>query len=393
MCVYKWWCAYSLWQSGHLARHNRIHTGEKNFPCLFPGCQSRFSRQDNMMQHYRTHMSPKSRKSTKRNSITTMTTSTTTSSSPVMDDSRPRPRLHAHHRIQFGVERPLTIDQHLSNYHQSLASPERFSSVRYENGDSNAIRTSVISSNESITNITSRNGKDSFYQHRQLSFPNNNNTKTQDTASKSHASSPSSTQSTTTHIDHNNNESDRRDADGLLQLAHVVSTFGWIHGFVYSLYSLLVCLSKVLVILLDTQQPPLALPFIIMHSDTLVTHTCWLIFIYACINKQPHCSMNYSNVPFLYSCSITSNNTLHNNSICTWLLTCRNLVLNTLMPYMDAYTLTIHNNNLGDDHSSYNATDSHTCTLAVVVVASCLVDMEKVEEERSSCLALKSVRK
>lgn len=180
-----------------------------------------------MMQHYRTHMSPKSRKSTKRNSITTMTTSTATSSSPVMDDSRPRPRLHAHHRIQFGVERPLTIDQHLSNYHQSLASPERFSSVQYENGDSNAIRTSVISSNnESITNITSRNGKDSFYQHRQLSFPNNNNTKTQDTASKSHISSPSSTQSTTTHIDHNSNESDRRDADGLLQLAHVVSTFG-----------------------------------------------------------------------------------------------------------------------------------------------------------------------
>lgn len=48
--------------SGHLARHNRIHTGEKNFHCLYPGCPSRFSRQDNMMQHYRTHMSNKSRR-------------------------------------------------------------------------------------------------------------------------------------------------------------------------------------------------------------------------------------------------------------------------------------------------------------------------------------------
>ncbi|PKC70479.1 hypothetical protein RhiirA1_318301, partial [Rhizophagus irregularis] len=46
----------------HLARHNRIHTGEKNFQCLMPGCTSKFSRQDNMMQHYRTHLSVKSRR-------------------------------------------------------------------------------------------------------------------------------------------------------------------------------------------------------------------------------------------------------------------------------------------------------------------------------------------
>ncbi|KAI8344069.1 hypothetical protein BC941DRAFT_497432 [Chlamydoabsidia padenii] len=55
-------CKKSFTTSGHLARHNRIHTGEKNFNCLYPGCPSRFSRQDNMMQHYRTHMSSKSRR-------------------------------------------------------------------------------------------------------------------------------------------------------------------------------------------------------------------------------------------------------------------------------------------------------------------------------------------
>ncbi|KAI9030012.1 hypothetical protein CLU79DRAFT_419361 [Phycomyces nitens] len=55
-------CHKSFTTSGHLARHNRIHTGEKNFGCLHPGCLSRFSRQDNMMQHYRTHISPRSRR-------------------------------------------------------------------------------------------------------------------------------------------------------------------------------------------------------------------------------------------------------------------------------------------------------------------------------------------
>ncbi|KAI9317748.1 hypothetical protein BX666DRAFT_2112129 [Dichotomocladium elegans] len=55
-------CKKSFTTSGHLARHNRIHTGEKNFQCLYPGCPSRFSRQDNMMQHYRTHLSPRSRR-------------------------------------------------------------------------------------------------------------------------------------------------------------------------------------------------------------------------------------------------------------------------------------------------------------------------------------------
>ncbi|KAK9464361.1 hypothetical protein V1512DRAFT_268458 [Lipomyces arxii] len=48
-------CGRSFTTSGHLARHTRIHTGEKNYVCPETGCGARFSRQDNCMQHFRTH--------------------------------------------------------------------------------------------------------------------------------------------------------------------------------------------------------------------------------------------------------------------------------------------------------------------------------------------------
>ncbi|SMN20331.1 similar to Saccharomyces cerevisiae YDR043C NRG1 Transcriptional repressor that recruits the Cyc8p-Tup1p complex to promoters [Maudiozyma saulgeensis] len=48
-------CPKGFTTSGHLARHNRIHTGEKNHACPFNNCKQRFSRQDNCLQHYRTH--------------------------------------------------------------------------------------------------------------------------------------------------------------------------------------------------------------------------------------------------------------------------------------------------------------------------------------------------
>ncbi|GEQ72681.1 hypothetical protein JCM33374_g6368 [Metschnikowia sp. JCM 33374] len=56
-------CGRPFTTSGHLARHNRIHTGERNHKCPFPNCNARFARQDNCTQHYRTHLNGKSKRS------------------------------------------------------------------------------------------------------------------------------------------------------------------------------------------------------------------------------------------------------------------------------------------------------------------------------------------
>ena len=43
-------CERGFTTSGHLARHLRVHTGERNHKCPFPGCETRCSRQDNLQQ-------------------------------------------------------------------------------------------------------------------------------------------------------------------------------------------------------------------------------------------------------------------------------------------------------------------------------------------------------
>jgi len=55
-------CTMAFATAGHLSRHNRIHTGEKNHTCPHDGCGQKFSRHDNCIQHYRTHLRKKSRK-------------------------------------------------------------------------------------------------------------------------------------------------------------------------------------------------------------------------------------------------------------------------------------------------------------------------------------------
>lgn len=43
-------CDKSFTTSGHLARHIKMHTGERAHKCPFPGCETACSRQDNLQQ-------------------------------------------------------------------------------------------------------------------------------------------------------------------------------------------------------------------------------------------------------------------------------------------------------------------------------------------------------
>ena len=59
-------CSMAFTTSGHLSRHNRIHTGERNYTCPHEGCGQKFSRHDNCLQHYRTHLKKQGRRRRRR---------------------------------------------------------------------------------------------------------------------------------------------------------------------------------------------------------------------------------------------------------------------------------------------------------------------------------------
>ena len=40
---------------GQFARHYKIHSGVKNYICPLEGCNSSFTRKDNMKYHYKCH--------------------------------------------------------------------------------------------------------------------------------------------------------------------------------------------------------------------------------------------------------------------------------------------------------------------------------------------------
>ncbi|KAI9206535.1 uncharacterized protein BJ171DRAFT_402378, partial [Polychytrium aggregatum] len=48
-------CQRTFKRAEHLARHSRVHTGERPYACDFPGCTRMFSRADNMKAHKKTH--------------------------------------------------------------------------------------------------------------------------------------------------------------------------------------------------------------------------------------------------------------------------------------------------------------------------------------------------
>ncbi|CCF57044.1 hypothetical protein KAFR_0C00490 [Kazachstania africana CBS 2517] len=62
-------CTMAFTTSGHLSRHNKIHTGEKKYVCPFEGCGQRFSRHDNCVQHHKTHLRKKENSKSKSTSI------------------------------------------------------------------------------------------------------------------------------------------------------------------------------------------------------------------------------------------------------------------------------------------------------------------------------------
>ncbi|KAF8474767.1 hypothetical protein BDZ91DRAFT_711668 [Kalaharituber pfeilii] len=103
-------CGKSFTTSGHLARHTRIHTGEKNYVCPEPNCGARFSRQDNCMQHYRTHQSGSaSKRAARRRRLSADSAMSGRDTDRDMDSSVP---VHHHQRsLSYHATQPFSYTQ------------------------------------------------------------------------------------------------------------------------------------------------------------------------------------------------------------------------------------------------------------------------------------------
>lgn len=106
-------CGKSFTTSGHLARHTRIHTGEKNYVCPEANCGARFSRQDNCMQHYRTHQSGSASKRAARRRR--MSADSSASGRERENDGDIDSPVSAHqHSLPYRTSQPYLYNHHLS---------------------------------------------------------------------------------------------------------------------------------------------------------------------------------------------------------------------------------------------------------------------------------------
>ncbi|KAJ8090578.1 transcriptional repressor [Marasmius tenuissimus] len=103
----KWQCSVcnaAFLSNCHLARHSKIHTGEREFECLFPGCGSRWARKDNLQQQI--HCGGSSRRATKKRRSLDTPHHNSTSSSPLeyphlAQAALPAAAVHAQHLTTF----------------------------------------------------------------------------------------------------------------------------------------------------------------------------------------------------------------------------------------------------------------------------------------------------
>ncbi|KAK0439234.1 uncharacterized protein EV420DRAFT_1651074 [Desarmillaria tabescens] len=154
-------CDRAFTTSGHLARHSRVHTGERNHKCPFPGCETRCSRQDNLQQHYRIHLSPGSRRNSARSVISRVMNSPTgggakrgVSPPPALEPAR----LYAHHSQSPPDSPPPLTQATLPATAAALRSSEPASP------DSPYSHLSMPPTPTSATNYSYRNGTSTYQE-------------------------------------------------------------------------------------------------------------------------------------------------------------------------------------------------------------------------------------